>query len=157
MTTKKPFIVVLLMLALTWASAAMAQDQPPPISGRVTLTIIQAGLVVGGTGGHGVLTFNGKRYPFKIGGVGIGVLGGAKVHAEGLVYNLSDAADFSGTYVKGQTAYALGGGEGALWLQNTNGVVLKLDSTTKGAVLSFSGEGLVVTMGKGKKAAKKYD
>src|SRR4051794_41780297 len=36
--------------------------------GRIQFTVVKAGLVIGGSGGSGTLSFKGRRYPLSIGG-----------------------------------------------------------------------------------------
>lgn len=144
--------------ALLCCAPAGAQDAPTgtalpqdgavgadgPSSGRVSMTVGRGAMLISATGGRGVLTYEGQTYPFKLGGLGIGLLGITTVDAEGDVYNLARLEDFSGAYVQGGADYAAGNGEGILWLKNTKGVVLKLRSKTKGLSLAVGGEGLLI-------------
>jgi hypothetical protein len=41
-------------------------------SGRIQFTVVKAGLVIGGSGGSGTLSFKGRRYPLSIGGLRYG-------------------------------------------------------------------------------------
>ena len=38
-------------------------------NGSIVLTVYKAGWIIGGSGGHGTLTFRGKRYPLSVGGL----------------------------------------------------------------------------------------
>jgi hypothetical protein len=163
MKAGRRLFVMLLALVLSCTTVALAQTQGKKeegsggkagASGTVSFTITQAGFLVSASGGEGVLTFKKKSYPFRIGGLGIGGVGALRAQAKGTVHHLARIEDFPGTYVQGRAGYALGEGKGTLWLQNTNGVVLKLRSTTKGAALSLGADGLRVEMGKIKKTAK---
>jgi hypothetical protein len=149
-------LCVTFLLVLS-AALAMANEQAPsdPPSGQVSMTFGRGGFIVSAGGGHGVLTFNGAKYPFKVVEAGIGGIGGAKVIASGEVYHLSDVKDFPGTYGQLSAGFAaFNKGEGVLWLKNTSGVVLKLKARQKGFELSAGGQGLVIKM-RGKK--KKQD
>ncbi len=42
-------------------------------SGRISFNVLKAGFVVGGSGGSGTLTFQGRRYPISIGGLSYGL------------------------------------------------------------------------------------
>ncbi|WP_246327344.1 hypothetical protein [Candidatus Competibacter phosphatis] len=58
--------------------------------------------------------FEGQEYPFKIGGLTVGVnVGVSKMSAAGEVYDLTDISKFPGTYTKLDASIALGGGVGA--------------------------------------------
>jgi hypothetical protein len=150
----------LLAVAVTCAPA-LAEDkeqkQNPPASseltpsGKIDFVYGQAAFILSGSGGKGTLTFNKKKYEIKLGGLGIGGIGGSKVTASGQVYNLRTLADFPGAYVQGRMGYAFGEGKGTLWLENTNGVVLKLKAKTKGLALSLGGDGLIIEFAQKKK------
>jgi len=124
------------------ASAPSGQAQGA--SGRVTMTVGRGALIISATGGNGKLLFNGMQYDFKIGGIGLGLLGFSTVEAEGEVYNLHRVEDFAGAYAQGSVDWAAGSGEGMLWLKNSKGVGMRLRSKTKGVSLAFGGEGLLV-------------
>jgi hypothetical protein len=42
-------------------------------SGRVQLSVLKGGWVIGGSGGRGMLYFRGRRYPLAIGGMSAGL------------------------------------------------------------------------------------
>lgn len=121
------------------------------VSGRVTMRVGRGALIISATGGDGELSYQGQSYKFKLGGMGIGLIGFTTVDAEGDVFNLKKIEDFAGAYVQGGADYAAGDGQGVLWLTNTKGVVMKLRSKTKGVSLAVGGEGLLVQMGDIKK------
>jgi hypothetical protein len=126
---------------------ALAQEgAPTDFSGRVTMTMGRGAFLISATGGNGELSFQGSTYRFKLGGMGLGLIGFTRVEAEGEVYELSNVGDFAGTYFQGSYDWAAGSGEGVLWLKNTKGVWMKLRSKTKGVSLAVGGEGLVVQM-----------
>ena len=122
-----------------------AQATPAP-SGRVNLEFGQGGFILSASGGKGVLTYKGRRYPFKVGSVGFGGIGVSKVTAVGEVYDLKRVEDFAGAYGQARAGYALGSGKGVQWLQNTNGVVMKLRAVTKGVSLDLGADGLVIEL-----------
>jgi len=51
--------------------------------------------------------------------------------AAGEVYDLTDVANFPGTYTKLDASATVGGGVGVLHLKNEHGVVMKLTSRPK--------------------------
>jgi len=137
----------LLAATLLAGSLALAADARKP-SGTVEIDETQFAFILGGSAGGGVLTFQGKKYPFKIGGLTAGVnVGISKMSAAGEVYDLKNIAKFPGTYTKLDVGIALGGGVGGLQLKNENGVIMRLESRTQGLQLNAgSASGIKVTM-----------
>lgn len=145
-------LAVLASLAWFAPGPALAQDSLDGGSpARVTMRMGRGAFLLSATGGSGELSFQGGTYPFKLGGMGIGLIGFSSVEAEGEVYNLNRVEDFPGAYVQGSADWAAGDGQGILWLKNTKGVVIKLRSKSKGVSLAVGGEGLVIQMGGGAK------
>jgi hypothetical protein len=103
-------------------------------SGAVTMN--QAFLV--GTGvGSGTLTFKGRTYPFTLIGSLIGPGAISSLQASGEVYKLSDVSQFSGAWIQGTGRLAVSTlGTGELWLENRQGVVMRLTAAQAG--LTFS-------------------
>ena len=131
--------------ALCLASSAKAED----LKQTATLTIEQVQIAFIGSGnlGGGQLTFNGQKYPFSVGGLGIGGIGISKMQAYGAVYNLYDLADFSGGYVQARYGLAVGDiSTGKLWLQNTRGVALALQADRTGLALSLGGDAVYIDL-----------
>lgn len=138
---------VLLATTLLVSSLALAADAKQP-SGTVEIEETQFAVILGGSIGGGKLTFQGKEYPFKIGGLTAGAnVGISKMSAAGEVYDLTDISQFPGTYTKLDVGIALGGGVGGLRLKNENGVIMRLESRTQGLQLNVgSASGIKVTM-----------
>jgi hypothetical protein len=137
-----------LMAALTLAQppTVLAQEDKTP-SGTVEIDQTQMAFLVSGSFGGGTLHFQGKSYPFKIGGIGIGGFGIATLRATGEVYDLKDLADFGGVYGQAQASYALGKmSKGELWLQNPQGVYLHLKAEREGIILSLGADGVIIKM-----------
>ena len=117
------------------------------VDGTVEMKEVQAAYIGSGAAGEGVLTFRGKDYPFKVGGVGIGGIGLSTVDATGEVYNLSSLAQFPGTYGQARYGYAVGNSSaGDLWMQNEAGVILRLKAKRTGLILSLGGDAVVISM-----------
>ena len=95
--TNKTLLSAALMLGLAIAPTAGAQDRNAAATITFSGGSVAAG--VGYTWGNGVLNFEGKRYPFKVDGLGVVDLGVARIEGAGEVYNLGKLADFSGNYV----------------------------------------------------------
>ena len=133
-------------LALTAAAlAAPATAGPMVRSGTITIDEAQFGFLVGGSTGGGVLHFHGKNYPFKIGGINVGTIGGSHVKGYGTVYNLKSFEDFPGTYAKAEASATAYRGSGALKLQKGD-VILELDTNSKGLQLSANGGGVDIKL-----------
>lgn len=116
-------------------------------TGHVVMEMGQGGFVLSASGGKGTLTFNGRRYAFKVGGMGLGGLGVSKITASGQVYGLKRIEDFPGGYLQARAGYAAVEGKGVQWLENSSGVVMKLHSTSKGLSLNLGADGLKIEMG----------
>jgi hypothetical protein len=98
-----------------------------------------------GSIGGGTLKYGGKSYPITVGGLGIGGIGASHLTASGSVYGLTQREDFAGTYVQIRTGWALGDqGRGSLWLQNGNGVRIKLKTRRQGLQLSLGADGVLI-------------
>ncbi len=138
---------VLLTTTLLASGLALAAGAKQPV-GKVTIAERQFGLLLGGSTGSGTLTFQGKKYPFKIKGLSAGAnVGISKMSATGAVYDLKQVSQFPGTYTKFESSIALGGGVGGLHLKNEHGVIMNLRSRTKGLDLNIGNmSGMTVTM-----------
>jgi hypothetical protein len=103
-------------------------------SGYVTMN--QA-FVSGFGAGDGVLTFRGRSYPFTLTGSLIGLGAISTLQASGEVYKLRDVSQFSGPWIQGTGSLAITTrANGELWLENRNGVVMRLTAAQAG--LTFS-------------------
>ncbi len=134
--------------ALATAAVKNAPD------GKVAIDETQFSLIVGGSSGEGKLMYKGGEHEFKLSGLSVGAnVGAAKVSAVGEVYDLKDLSKFAGTYTKFDASATLGGGVGALYLKNENGVVMKLTSRNEGLQINVgSATGVKVTMAKSMKS-----
>ncbi len=123
-------------------------------SGHVALTQV----FVGGVGvGKGLLTFQGKTYPFTLAGMVVGYGSLSKADVAGEVYKLDDVSQFSGAWVEGTGAAGLETSQkGDLWLQNKAGAVMHLTGKVSGVTLSFGKDEILIDVGKpkGKTAAE---
>lgn len=131
---------------MTVAPAKAAENDELELAGTVEINSIQVAFMLSGKAGGGVLEFQGKEYTFGIGGLGIGGIGVVKMNAVGAVYNMTDVAQFSGTYVNVRTGATLGQGKGSMRLGNKNGVTIDLKFSSKGAGLSLGVDGMVLTL-----------
>jgi len=130
--------------ALLLVQAARAEE-PRTLSGKVYIEQVQIALIGSGNLGGGTLEFGGKKYPFTIGGLGIGGFGISKMTATGEVYDLKSVDDFPGGYAQGR--YGAVGGDyntGELWLQNAAGVFLHLVTEREGLALSLGADAIYI-------------
>ena len=120
------------LLALaTLVSQAQAKD------GHLSVTFAKAGLVGGVGAGRGVLTFEGRDYPFTVYGLSLGLaIGGAITHLDGRAAYMDKLSDFPGTYRAFGLGGALAGGVGGVQLKNKRGVIITLEGPRAG--LEFS-------------------
>lgn len=129
---------------VTFGSAALA-DKPLEPSGTVKIDQTQFGFIIGGSVGGGELTVDGQTHPFKIGGISLGAnFGASQLAAAGEVYNLKKLEDFPGNYVTTGGQLALGGGQGGMQLQNSKGVIMRLQATAKGIQFNVGAGGVNV-------------
>jgi hypothetical protein len=133
-------------LFLCLSGLAVAQDKVPDAT--LMMSEGQVALGIGFSWGKGVLTFQGKEYPFKVKGVSVVDIGITKATSSGKVYNLKKLEDFNGNYTAASAEGTLAGGAGALTMKNQNGVVIDLLSTTAGVNLKLSVEGVSLTLEK---------
>ncbi|MDH3976910.1 MAG: hypothetical protein OEU86_00225 [Gammaproteobacteria bacterium] len=73
----------------------------------------------------------------KLGGMGI-----TFSDVTGDVYNLSNPADFEGTYFKAEAGLTPGIGRSGTWIKNSKGVSIRLISKSKGLTLSIGVGGI---------------
>ena len=134
------------LAACTTQSGSMSL-QGKPVSGYVEMTQVQAAYLGSGNAGNGTLRYRGHTYLFSVGGLGVGGIGISKIEARGEVYGLERLRDFPGAYVQGRYGLALGTvSTGDLWLQNGNGVIMRLVAKRQGLMLSLGGDAVVIQM-----------
>ncbi len=127
------------------ATGPQTVDGMSPV-GTVEMHQFQAAYIGSASGGGGTLFFNGQRYPFNIGGVGIGGIGASSINATGDVYGLTNVSQFAGSYAQGRYGFAIGEtSRGDLWLKNDHGVVLHLNAKRTGLMLTLGGDVMVIS------------
>jgi len=114
-------------------------------SGSVTIT---EDFVTGVGGGSGTLEYQGQTYPFKVLGTVVGPGGGvSKISASGPVYKLANVADFPGRYTQSTGKAGLSSsGSSDLWLENSAGVIMHLQGTSSGAMLTLGRDEIFIRM-----------
>jgi len=113
-------------------------------SGNVSIT---EDFVAGMGGGSGTLYFQGQTYPFKFVGTVAGPGGVEKISASGPVYKLANVSDFGGRYTQstGKAGFS-SSGSSDLWLENSAGVIMHLQGTSTGAMLTLGKDELFIRM-----------
>jgi hypothetical protein len=113
-------------------------------SGSVTVTEDFVGGLGGGTG---TLDYQGQTYPFKLAGSVFGPGGVEKISASGEVYKLTSLAEFGGRYTQSTGAAGLSTSGGSdLWLQNSDGVIMHLQGSSKGAMLTLGRDEIFIRL-----------
>src|SRR5262244_2856998 len=116
-------------------------------TGSVAVVFTKGGLIVGVGGGEGVLTLRGKRYPFTVSGMSVGLtVGASTTKFVGRALNLRSPGDLAGSYAAGGAGAAVAAGAGGVQLQNANGVILQLSGPKVGAEVSAAVGGVTITM-----------
>ena len=90
------------LLALAGVTTAADAD-----GGGISFSVINAGIVIGGSAGSGTLSFHGRQYPLGIGGLSYGfTFGASETHFRGTVSNIRGPGDVSGVYAAGNVGAA---------------------------------------------------
>ena len=133
------------LFVAAFAATAISGEARKP-SGRVTMESRSIAVGIGVTWGDGKLSFKGKDYPFSINGLSLVDWGISRATANGEVYNLTDVAKFAGTYVAAEAGLTLAGGMSGMILRNSDGVVMRIHSTSRGARLQLGTSGLTIAL-----------
>ena len=116
-------------------------------TGSVRFVVTKAGFIVGVGGGSGTLTFQGRKYPFSVGGVSFGAtIGASKTEMVGRALNMHRPSDIAGTYSAIGAGAAVAAGAGVVTLQNSKGVVLELKGRKIGLEASVAISGLEISL-----------
>jgi hypothetical protein len=135
------------LIALTAFAAVALSPVASAEEGTVSLVIYKAGWIIGGSGGNGVLNFQGRRYALSTGGVDYGlVFGGSKTVLRGRVSNIFRASDVAGVYGAAGAGIAVGSGARAIVLTNQKGAVLELSGQQTGLMANADLSGLAITL-----------
>jgi len=116
-------------------------------TGQISLRIVSAGFIFGASGGSGVLVFQGRQYPFSVGGVSAGAtIGASGTDLVGTASHLHTPADINGVYSAVGAGLSVAGGRSAAQLSNANGVVLRLHGRQVGFMFSLDLSGMVISL-----------
>ena len=116
-------------------------------SGTISIRIVKAGFVIGGSAGSGVLHFHGHNYPLSIGGLSYGfTFGASETRFHGRVTNIHRPSDVAGVYAQGGAGAAVGRGAQSVVLTNQRGAVLTLTGEQTGVIVSLDLSGLALSL-----------
>ena len=116
-------------------------------SGTISIRIVKAGFVIGGSAGSGVLHFHGRNYPLSIGGLSYGfTFGASETRFHGRVTNIHRPGDIVGVYAQGGAGAAVGRGAQVVVLTNQRGAVLSLSGEQAGLIVSADLSGLALSL-----------
>jgi hypothetical protein len=130
-----------------WAEGYPKYEKPEERipSGLVTLNIKSIAVGVGGSSGEGILSYQGKDYPFTVSGMSLADIGVSTYQGAGKVYDLKNLNDFSGNYAAAQAAFAVRGGQAEMSMRNAKGVTLVIlanEGKEAGTRLSLGASGM---------------
>jgi hypothetical protein len=135
------------LIGLIAAVGASASSPTYADTGIVHISVFKAGWFLGGSGGSGVLTFHGRRYPLSIGGLSAGlVFGAAETHFVGTVRNIFHPTDVAGVYGAAGAGAAIVAGAGAIVLSNDKGAVLSLSGHQVGLIANVDLSGMAISL-----------
>jgi len=135
--------MVVLVLTCGLVSTTPAADTP---SGTISLRSTSVAAGVGVQWGDGILTYQGKTYPFSVQGLEVLGIGYSEIKAEGTVYNLTRLEDFAGVYASVEASATAGSGVSTVTMKNPNGVVLTLRTLQEGAKLTLAAGGVNIDL-----------
>lgn len=111
--------------------------------GLVRVVFTKAALIAGAGTGRGVLTYDGRDYPFRVSGLSVGLTFGASVmHLKGRASYLDRLSDFEGIYSSVGVGGAFVGGGGGVQLKNDKGVIITLYGAKAGLEFAVNLSGI---------------
>jgi hypothetical protein len=132
------------LIAIAGASLTSAAHAD---SGTISIRIVKAGFVIGGSAGSGVLNFHGRNYPLSIGGLSYGfTFGASETRFHGQVSNIFRPSDVNGVYGQAGAGAAVGRGAQAVVLTNQRGAILTLSGMQSGLIVSADLSGLALSL-----------
>jgi len=138
-----------MLVLVVAAGAGLFATMASAADGTISLTVYKAGFIVGGSGGDGILTFEGKKYPVTIGGVSLGAtIGVSKAELIGEVKNIKQPSDIEGVYSAVKAGIAVAGGAKVAELKNSKGVVMNVKGKEVGLELALDLSGMEIKLKK---------
>ena len=130
---KSRAVLTLATAFLLVAAPGLANAQT---TGTVRFRVTRYGLIVGTSGGQGVLVFKRKEYPLQFDGISAGMIGVSRTDLAGTASNLRTAADIAGSYTAVGAGAAWRGGGRTVRLRSDKGVILKMRGSAFGYAAS---------------------
>lgn len=116
-------------------------------SGNIRFSVVKGGWFIGGSGGNGTLTFQGRTYALSIGGLDAGlVFGASQTYLSGTVSNIRRPSDVAGVYAAAGAGAVAGTGVRAIVLRNEKGAILRLSGRQTGLMLNADLSGLAISI-----------
>ena len=113
----------------------------------ISITVIKAGWVIGGSGGSGALRCGGRTYPLSIGGLSYGIMFGAsETRFTGTATFRGSPYNVAGVYGAGGVGGAAGRGAQVMVLTNDKGTTLSLTGRQVGLQINADLSGLAISM-----------
>lgn len=134
------------MVAMLGVAHAKPAKAKPDATLHLKSKSVSAG--VGFSWGSGKLSYKGKSHDIEVDGLTVGSVGANSIEATGKVYELKKLEDFDGNYTAVVAGGTLGGGGGALTMQNQNGVKVTMTATTRGLSLTAGVSGVKLSLKK---------
>jgi hypothetical protein len=136
---------------LSWAESYSNYEKPEERipAGLVSLNFKSVGIGVGGSSGDGILSYQGRDYPFTISGLNLGDVGVSSFQGAGKVYELKSLSDFAGNYAASEAGFAVRGGQSELSMRNGKGVtivVLANEGKESGTRISLGASGVTLKL-----------
>ena len=150
---RKTFVAVLILtLSLAFSSVGIAdqakKDDEKTPSATFTMKTETVALVLGSTTGKGVLTYQGKEYPFTISGLSFPDVGGSVMEATGKVFNMKKLSDFEGPYSRAEAGATIIAGANNAYYHKDDGVYITLTGTTEGFRATLAAGGIELKLDK---------
>src|SRR5215468_3610272 len=144
---KKIAALLTILGVMTGFAQARHHESKPDATLRMSRGGVHLG--IGGSSGSGTLTYRGKNYPFRVGGIAVGTVGVTSSSAVGDVFNLRHLQDFNGNYNVGGAAtrgVTLAAGRPGTIMSNQAGVIVRISSTQRGVAVNATGGGLTMRL-----------
>lgn len=116
-------------------------------NGTISMKLLKAAFVIGGSGGKGTLVFQGKSYPLRIGGLSAGwQITLSAVELQGSVKNMRQPEDIEGIFSAAEAGVAIAAGAKTALMVNSKGVRLALVGVQMGVDVSLNLEGMSIKL-----------
>jgi len=135
------FSSILVLVASVFATPNVAYAG----NGKISMKLLKAAFIIGGSGGKGTLIFQGKSYPLRIGGLSAGwQITLSAVELRGSVKHISRPQDIVGIYSAAEAGLAVATGAKTAVMVNSKGVTLAMVGVQMGVDVSLNLEGLSI-------------